>query len=312
MEYEKLGLTGLKVSRICFGCWALGGHGYGPVDNNESVAAIHRAIDLGINLFDTADVYGFGNSEKILGQALQGQKDVFVATKFGVAWDDAGNTRKDCSVAHLKKAVNGSLKRLKRDYIDLYQLHWHDGFTPVSELMYALVELKQEGKIRYIGCTNVSLDFINRANECERLESAQFQYCLNDQSRKSDIKTLVSEYKMAILAYGVLGRGVFTGKYDLQSKFPVNDTRGEDPNFNENGHKNMVLLAAVQGLAEKYNKTPSQVVTKWLFDDNDVTCALLGMKTVSQVAENVGSLGWKLADEDCQTLSSKADDLFNK
>ena len=145
----------MTVSRLAFGCWAMGGHGYGTVDDAESIAAVKKALELGINFFDTADVYGFGHSERILSEALDSRRhDVVIATKFGVSWDDSGKTRKDCSPKRLVEALEGSLRRLRVECIPLYQIHWHDGITPVPDLMETLLRCREAGKIRYIGCSN--------------------------------------------------------------------------------------------------------------------------------------------------------------
>jgi len=146
MEYRRLGLTGLRISRVGFGCWAIGGHGYGLVTEKDFSAAVKEALDLGINFFDTADVYGFGRSERILAKALGSRrKEVVIATKFGVAWNKQGQTYKDCSPRRAEQALEGSLNRLKIDCIPLYQIHWHDGITPIPEIMQALLKFQWQG-----------------------------------------------------------------------------------------------------------------------------------------------------------------------
>lgn len=311
MEYIKLGATDVTISKICFGCWAIGGHGYGQVNDSDSIKAIHTALDHGINFFDTADVYGFGHSEEVLGNALKGNADAVIATKFGVAWDAHGKTRKDCSVKHLLKAVEDSLLRLNREYIDLYQLHWYDYVTPIDELMVALERLKKQGKIRNIGCTNIPHDLIVQAGRTARLESVQLQYCLNDLRRQEDIHLLNNKYDMTTLVYGVLGRGIFSGKYQINSQFPEDDTRNKDTNFNENLEKNLQLLECVKEIGLKYSRTPSQVVIRWTLGNSAVSCALLGMKNISQVLDNVGALGWSLDMNDQRRLTEVASRLFS-
>lgn len=310
MEYTKLGTTDISISKICFGCWAIGGHGYGVVNDNDSIKAIHGALDQGIIFFDTADVYGFGHSEQVLGKALKGNDDVVVASKFGVAWDSSGKTKKDCSVKHLIRAVDDSLRRLNREAIDLYQLHWHDGVTPIGEVMSALLDLKEQGKIKELGCTNISRDLIVEASKSARIESAQLQYCLNDTSREDDISFLNQKYGVSTLAYGILGRGIFSGKYNDKSNFFINDTRKTDPNFNENVTKNIALLGCMRMLGDKYGKTTSQIAVRWVLENPSVSCALLGMKNNSQVVDNAGALGWRLAKEDRETLTAQVLALF--
>jgi len=311
MEYSKLGKTGIRISKICFGCWAIGGHGYGVVDDHESTAAIHEALDHGINFFDTADVYGFGHSEKVLGKALVKRDDVVIATKFGVAWDENGRTKKNCSVEHLHKSIGQSLKRLKREYIDLYQIHWYDGVTPIEKLIEALLKLKEQGKIRNIGCTNFSRDLIIQAIKITSIESAQFHYSLNNISREDDIHFLRNEYDLATLVYGVLARGFFSGKYNTGSVFPEKDTRKSDPNFHEYLERNLTLLNCLKKIAVKYDKTPGQLAVRWALENPDVSSVLLGMKKTEQVLDNIRSLGWTLAEEDKSTLTKKSSTLFN-
>jgi len=174
MEYKKLGETDLEISRIGFGCWAIGGHGYGKVDDNESIEAIKKALDSGINFFDTADVYGFGHSEEILGKALGTQRnDVIIATKFGINWKENGHTFKDCSAKRVVKAVENSLRRLKIDTIPLYQIHWPDPNTTLQETMGALIDCQKSGKIRYIGSSNFNAGLIEQIQKIGRIESLQ-------------------------------------------------------------------------------------------------------------------------------------------
>src|SRR5947207_3407434 len=157
MEYRKLAFTDLEVSRVGFGGWAISGHGWGPVDDRESAAAVQRALDLGINLFDTADVYGFGHSEEVLASALGDERrHAVIATKFGVTWDARGRVSRDVSPPRVVAALEASLRRLRLDCIPLYQVHWPDGATPVAATMEALRRCQEAGKVRWIGCCNFS------------------------------------------------------------------------------------------------------------------------------------------------------------
>ena len=161
MEYKYIGNTINQITRIGFGCWAIGGHGYGNVSDDESIKSIQHAIDLGINFFDTADVYGFGHSEEILSKALGNKRhEVFIATKFGVAWDENGNTKKDCSPSRVVKALDASLKRLRIEIIPLYQIHWPDGTTNLDDTLDVLEKCQREGKIINIGCSNFSSELL--------------------------------------------------------------------------------------------------------------------------------------------------------
>ena len=306
MEYKRLGLTNLEISRIGFGCWAIGGHGYGSVDDQESIKAIQKALDIGVNFFDTADVYGFGHSEEILSKALGSQRDkVVVATKFGVAWDEKGNTFKDCSAERVVEALEASLTRLKMDCIPLYQIHWYDDKTPISEVMGTLEKCRDAGKILHIGCCNFSKDLILRASNINRVESYQCLYNLAKRQNENIIKHSSEELGMNVLAYGVIGRGVFSAKYNKSSEFGENDTRVKDPNFHGVQYDKHILIAGqLSEIGKKYGKSAAQVGIRWALENSNVTCAITGSKTPEQVYENVGSVGWALDQNDMGLIDS--------
>ena len=305
MEYEKLGRTATKVSRIGFGCWAIGGHGYGRVDDGQSIAAIRKALDLGINLFDTADVYGFGHSEEVISKALGNRiNDVVVATKFGIRWDHSGRTYKDCSVGHLKRALEGSLRRLQTDCIPLYQLHWHDGVTLLSDVFEALCRFREEGKIRHIGISNTpSSRFTDSAGAAE-VVSSQLEFSIASQDSLDDLASFRESHGIATLAYGVLARGLLSGKYNQDSRFGENDTRGRDPGFREKMERSKGIVEGLKRVSAKYGKTLSQVATRWVLENPCVSCALIGIKVEQQVLENIGAVGWHMEKDDRDYLGS--------
>lgn len=306
MEYKRLASTGLMISRIGFGCWAIGGHGYGIVDDRESIKAIHKALDLGINFFDTADVYGFGHSEKLLSKALGMQRDkVIIATKFGVAWNQNGKTFKDCSPKRLVEALEGSLRRLKLDCIPLYQIHWYDEKTPIEAIMETLLRCRDAGKILHVGCCNFSEDFVVRVSNIHRLQSYQCLYNLANRKHENIIKLSSEKLGMSVLAYGVIGRGVFSGKYSKNSQFGENDTRVKDPDFHGAQYdKNILIAGKLSEIGKKYGKSPVQVAIRWVLENSNVTCAITGSKTPEQVHENVGSVGWSLKQSDVELIDS--------
>ena len=305
MEYAGLGGMGDRISVVGFGGWPIGGHGYGPVEDSRSVAAVHKALDLGITLFDTADVYGFGHSEEILAKALGRRiQDVVLATKFGVRWDGSGRTWKDCSPGYLRIALEGSLRRLKTDCLPLYQIHWHDGVTPLSEVFDALFRLREEGKIRHIGCSNIPSLVFGDVIKSGNIDSAQLQYSLAYQDSSQDLVAYRGQDKMATLVYGVLARGLLTGKYGKNSIFGEGDTRGEDSNFRENMDRNSLIVHGIRKMSAKYRKTPTQVAIRWVLENLSVSCALVGVKSEEQVLENAGAVGWYLEKEDRDYLGS--------
>lgn len=305
MQYEKLGKTDLTVSRIGFGCWAIGGHGYGPVDDQESIRVIRKALSLGINFFDTADVYGFGHSEELLGKALGSEKNsVVIATKFGVNWDERGRTFRDTSPQRVVKALEGSLRRLKVDCIQLYQIHWFDGRTPIFETMEALKKCQAEGKIRYIGCCNFSFERVREACNSGQVESNQLIYSVIDRGFEEDIEKCSRVLGIGTIVYSVLARGLLSGKYKGTTQFGEKDTRARDPNFQ--GERLTALLRVVdklQQLGIRYAKSPGQTAIRWVLDNPCVTSAIIGAKTLEQVLQNVGALCWKLELEDRQSLT---------
>jgi myo-inositol catabolism protein IolS len=308
METATVGPTDLRTSRIGFGCWAMGGHGYGHVDDRESIQAVRKALDVGINLFDTADVYGFGHSEEVLAEGLGDQrKNVIIATKFGVCWDEQGETFKDCSPRRVFEAVEGSLRRLQIDCIPLYQIHWHDGKTPLEEVMDALERCREAGKILHVGCCNLSQDLLLTACRNHKLVSYQCLYSLARRENEETIRNAAIEQGIGTLPFGVIGRGVFSGKFAETSRFGEKDTRKEDKDFQGNQlKKNLSIADALEKIGKKYEKTSSQVAIRWVLDNPDVTCALVGMKNEKQVSENFGALGWSLEQSDFEQIGSLA------
>ncbi|MDP8299414.1 MAG: aldo/keto reductase [Candidatus Tantalella remota] len=309
MEYKKLGITGLKVSPLGFGCWAMGGHGYGKTDDTESILTVREAIDKGINFFDTSNVYGFGHSEKVLGEALKGRsKDVIIATKFGVNWDSKGKTYKDCSPDTIVHSLHDSLRRLKVDCIPLYQIHWYDGKTPFCDIMETLEKCKVSGKIGHVGCTNFSFDLVKRASSKGRVESLQVNYNILQCSNHEDIVQCRNKLNMGIIAYSVLERGLLSGKFHLASKFGKNDTRSREENFiGKKFKENLKIVDKLKEIGERYGRSPSQVSIRWVLDDPMITCAIIGVKNRTQLVDNMGALDYKLCDEDLKYMNGLAD-----
>jgi aryl-alcohol dehydrogenase-like predicted oxidoreductase len=306
VEQRALGGTGLEVSAIGFGAWAIGGHGYGPVDEQTSIAVIREALDLGVTLFDTADVYGLGASERLLGRALGAdRKRVIIASKFGVAWDPDGRTWKDASPRHAVTALEASLKRLDVDCIPLYQIHWPDPKTPLSDILDVLERCRDQGKIQYIGCSN--FDAPQLTGSADRLSSIQYRFNLAEREREEDIRMCRRILGLGVIAYSVLARGLFSAKFREPVTFGPGDTRSSDPNFQgERLHRMLQLVANINEVAARYARTPAQVAIRWVLDHPDVSCALVGAKSVEQMVDNAGALGWQLAPEDWRSLAQAA------
>lgn len=307
MEHKRLGLTDLEISRVGFGCWAMGGSRWGNVDDQDSIAAVHEALNLGVNFFDTADVYGFGHSEEILCQALGNHRNqVVIATKFGVNWDKkTGKTFRDCSPYRVVEALEGSLRRLKLDCIPLYQIHWPDPKTPICATMEALQKSQQAGKIRYIGLSNFSPELIREAQTVLRVESLQVPYNVLEHDIEKEILPFCQGQQVGVLVYGPLVHGLLSGKYRYGVKFEKDDFRSWDENFQgERFKRNLTMVDRLRQVGIRYGKSPSQVAIRWILDNPYITCAITGIRRPEQIAENAGAVNWRLSQEDREFLVS--------
>ena len=305
MEYVVLGHSDLRISRIGFGCWAIGGYGWGKVDDRESIRAIERALELGINFFDTADVYGFGHSEKILSLGLGEQRrHVVIATKFGVMWDSQGRITRDISPGRVTQALEDSLRRLKVDCIPLYQINWPDEKTPISIAIEALNRCQKAGKIRSIGCCNLSSEQIQEAAKRHPVTSLQVPYNIVDKAIEDRILAACKEHGISVMTYGSLAQGLFSGKFSPEVQFGKEDIRSRSVYFQEAAReRNFQVVKLLEEIGQRYGRTPAQVALRWILDNPDITCALTGIKTPRQIDENVGALDWTLSPDDWQLLA---------
>lgn len=305
MEYAPLGAGGPQVSRVGFGCWAIGGHGYGATDDAESVRAVREALARGITLFDTADVYGFGHSEEVLSEALGADRHrVVVATKFGVCWDASGRTFKDSSAKRAAEALEGSLRRLRLECIPLYQIHYHDGTSDIEETLGALARFREAGKILHIGCSNLGAPEVERLGRAGGLSSVQLQFGLGERRLEGQLRRHHGSDGLGTLTYGALARGLLSGKYGAASAFGPNDTRSRDADFRgERLAMHLSLAEALRDVAGKIGKTPAQVAVRWVLDAPFISSVLVGMKSPEQAGENAGAAGWSLSPEDWGVLS---------
>ncbi|GAG61316.1 unnamed protein product, partial [marine sediment metagenome] len=233
MEYQRLGQADLSISRLGFGGLAIGGFHYGKTKDQQSIVAIHRALELGVNFFDTADIYGFGRSERILSKGLgEYRKKSIIATKVGMRWDKKGEKSYcDLSPKHILEAVESSLYNLRIDNIPLYQIHYPDPKTPVSQTMKVLNELKEKKKIRYIGCSNFTPDLINKYQKYGRIESLQASYNILDQEADKHLFPVCHKLNMGIISYNPIAQGLLTGKYNENTKFSDKDRRSQSKYF---------------------------------------------------------------------------------
>ena len=302
MEYINLGNSDLRVSRLCLGGCPMGEYGWGEVQRDELIAAVHTALDQGITFFDTADTYGLGRSELTLGKALgEHRRDVVIATKFGVR-AGSGKTFYDNSPQWIETALEGSLKRLGTDYIDLYQIHYRDGKTPLSEVVETLDKLRRKGYIRYFGLSNITLADVEELRACSgAFVSFQNEYSLACRKNEENMLRLSKDFGMTPLTWGSLGQGVLTGKYDKTAAFAQDDRRSRDIYVNFHGEKllkNLEIVDVMKGIANRHEKPVSAVAIRFILDHLPGSVVLCGSKRPAQVMENVRGADWQLdADE---------------
>ena len=307
MEYITLKNSDLTVSRLCMGGCPMGGYGWGAVQETELIDAVHTALDQGVTFFDTADTYGLGQSELTLGKALgERRKDVVVASKFGVR-AGRGKTVYDNSPEWIREALEGSLKRLGTDYIDLYQVHYRDGKTPISAVVETLEELKQKGDIRYYGLSNIHREDIAELEPyAGRFTSFQDEYSLACRKNERDMLEISGALRMNPLTWGSLGQGILTGKYTKDNvNFGGDDRRSREIYVNFHGEKllkNLEIVEVMKGIAAKYGKPVSAVAIRYILDFLPESVVLCGAKRPSQVLGNAEGADWKLSGEDLKAL----------
>ena len=307
MEYTTLKNSDLNVSRLCMGGCPMGGYGWGDVQENELIEAVHTAMENGINFFDTADTYGLGQSEKTLAKALgEHRKEVVIATKFGVRTGN-GKTVYDNSPEWIREALEGSLKRLGTDYIDLYQVHYRDGVTPISVVLETLEELKAKGYIRYFGLSNIHQDDLAELEPyVGKFVSFQDEYSLACRKNEKDMFEVSEKLQVTPLTWGSLGQGILTGKYTKENvDFGSDDRRSREIYVNFHGEKllkNLEIVEVMKEIAEKYGKPVAAVAIRFILDYIPQSVVLCGAKRPSQILGNVEGMDWKLSKEDLKVL----------
>ena len=299
MEYRAFGRTGLDVSAIGFGCWEIGG-GYGHFDESEVVAAVQRALDLGINLFDTAEGYGYGQSEMILGKALGARrKEAVLVTKFGIYLED-GRGGRDSRRETALAAIDRSLKALGTDYVDVYLIHWPDRETPLEETMGALEEIVQAGKARFVGVSNFRPHQIETCMATRRVDIAQYGYNLFDRRLEREVFPTIAQHGIGLMTYGSLAHGLLTGAFTPETKFDEEDWRSNGVAFNiplftqEVFARNVAAVDDLKPIAARHGKTVAHLALRWALSNPVVSVALVGFRRPEEVEENVAGLDWSL------------------
>jgi aryl-alcohol dehydrogenase-like predicted oxidoreductase len=298
MEFVEIPDTSIRASRIALGTWAMGGWMWGGSDEKEAIRTIHAAVDNGINLIDTAPVYGFGRSEEIVGKALAAggrRKRTIIATKVGLDWTE-GKPFRNASKARIVEEAEQSLRRLRTDVIDLYQVHWPDPNTPIEEVADAMAALYGAGKIRAIGVSNFSPAQMDEFRAVAPLHTAQPPYNLFERGIERDVLPYCRDRTIALLAYGSLCRGLLSGSMSRSSRFTGDDLRKTDPKFRPPRFEQ--YLDAVEKLdafaRERYGKRVIHLAARWVLDRNPMNIALWGARQPGQLSPVDEVMGWHI------------------
>jgi len=302
LPHRALGKQGLKVSAIGLGCMSLSGV-YGEANDAESEKLIQQTIELGVDHFDSSDMYGWGHNETVLGRALKGRRDrVVLATKFGQVRREGQGNGVDGSPKHVMQACEDSLKRLGVEVIDLYYQHRVDPSVPIEDTVGAMAELVKQGKVRYLGLSEAKPDTIRRAHKVHPISAVQTEYSLLYRTEAEETRKLTRELGIGFVAYSPLGRGFLTGA--IKQFADVDGRRAAHPRFQEaNFAHNRALVAKVEAIAAVKRCTPAQVTLAWLLAQGDDVAAIPGTRYIKRMQENLGALEVKLTSDDVAAIS---------
>jgi aryl-alcohol dehydrogenase-like predicted oxidoreductase len=302
LPHRALGKQGLKVSTIGLGCMSLSGV-YGEANDAESEKLIQQAIELGVDHFDSSDMYGWGHNETVLGRALKGRRDrVVLATKFGQVRREGGGNGVDGSPKHVMQACEDSLKRLGVEVIDLYYQHRVDPSVPIEDTVGAMAKLAQQGKVKYLGLSEARPDTIRRAHKVHPIAAVQTEYSLLYRTEAEETRKTTRELGIGYVAYSPLGRGFLTGA--IKQFSDVDGRRAAHPRFQEaNFAHNRALVAKVEAIAQEKRCTPAQVTLAWLLAQGDDVVAIPGTRYIKRVQENLGALEVKLSADDVAAIT---------
>ncbi|HEX2774016.1 MAG TPA: aldo/keto reductase [Micromonosporaceae bacterium] len=306
MQQRRVGSNGPMVSAVGLGCMGMS-FAYGARDDAESTRTLHRALDLGVNHFDTADMYGWGHNEELLGPVVRARRDeVFVATKFGNRQrEDGAGSYVDSSGAWARQAGDASLRRLGLDTVDLYYLHRRNPQTPIEETVGALAELVRTGKVRFIGLSEVSPATLRLAHAVHPITAVQMEYSLFTRDVEAGMLATCRELGVGLVAYSPVGRGLLTGAVSNPDQFGADDFRSRAPRFSkENLAANLELVAAVRGVATEIGCTPAQAALAWLLAQGPDVLPIPGTKRVHYLEENAAAADVQLTDEQVARLTA--------
>jgi myo-inositol catabolism protein IolS len=292
MEYRELGTTGEKVSALVLGAWQFGKSNWSDVEDQESIQTMQEAIEAGINMIDTAAAYGDGYSEEVVGRAVRDRRDeVMIASKC------------DGSPEIIRKSIDQALQRLQTDVIDLYQIHYPQPGTPVADAIGAMQELRQAGKIRFIGVSNFSLEQMQEAVQAGEVHTCQPPYNLFWRQYEDDVIPFCQERNIAVLPYSTLAQGLLTGKFRSRDDIP-DDIRSNNKLFAEGIFEQCLeVVALVEEIAQRHDCSPAQIAIAWTMQAPGITAPIVGARTRRQLAGNLGAVGVRLEDDEWQQLA---------
>lgn len=314
MEYHEIADTGINASRIGLGTWAIGGREWGGTDVNESIRTIHEAIDKGINLIDTAPIYGLGLSEEIVGKAVAQKKreDIIIATKLGLEWNDEMQVYRNSRPSRIMEEIEASLKRLQTDYIDIYQIHWPDPLVPMEEVANTLSQLREKGKIRAIGGSNFSTGDMEEFRKTAPLHTDQPPYNLFERGIDKDVLPYCRKNGITTLLYSSLCRGLLSGKMSKQRSLTDDDVRNSDPKYSEPRFSQ--YLEAVSKLdswaEEHYGKRIIHLALRWVLDQPGADIALWGARHPGQLDPLSEIWDWSLDAQDLKEIDQILDETI--
>jgi len=311
LQTRQFGTTDLEITPVGFGSWAIGGGGWayawGAQDDSDSIAAIHRAVDLGINWIDTAAAYGLGHSEKVVGKALMGMSDrPYVFTKCELTWNDKGEIIDCLKGDSLRQECEDSLRRLKLDVIDLYQIHWPRPDEDIEEGWSTLADLQREGKVRWIGVSNFSVEQMRRAQAIAPVNSLQPPYSLIRPEVEDDILPFCKEHNIGVIVYSPMYSGLLTGKMTAEriKNMPVDDWRQHNTQFQQPLlEKNLKLVEALTEIGKQHDVQPGVVAIAWTLRHPSVTGAIVGGRRPDQVEGTFPAVDFRLSDEEAARLN---------
>jgi len=301
--------NGPELTEIGIGTWAIGGpwaHGWGPQKNEDSIKAIQTALDQGINWIDTAPAYGYGHAEQMVASVVgKNRPNVFIATKCGLVWNENRKVKFRLKSDSIIEECENSLRRLNTDYIDLYQIHWPDPKTPIEEAWRAMAQLKESGKVRYIGVSNFDVAQLNTCQKIAPVTSLQPPYSMVKRGIEQDILPWCLEHDTGVVAYSPLQAGILTGKFNLEhlNSLPKDDWRKYNPLFKPPVFEKIVeFVEQVTSLGEKYEKTPGSMAVNWVLSQPGITAAIVGVRNQEQALQITNGTGWSIQKEDLDII----------